>query len=146
MLVKPLSKLTELITEWEGYRRFVYEDHLGYETVGIGRCIAKGVGAGISQFEAEWLLARDLERVEEELSDSFDWFDSLDQVRKDALKSMCFQMGLPNLKGFKNALKAMAVNDFSNARLHFLKSKWARQTPGRALSTCDMIETGTYPP
>jgi lysozyme len=140
------SKLTELITEWEGYRRWVYSDHLGYETVGIGRCIARGVGAGISEFEARWLLDRDLERVEEELSDSFAWFDDLDQVRKDALKSMCFQMGLPNLKGFKNALACMENNDFKAARLHFLKSKWARQTPGRALTTCDMFETGEYPP
>lgn len=140
-----MSKLTELLKDWEGYRQFVYSDHLGYETVGIGRCIAEGVGVGISESEAEYLLEQDLSRVEKELIDSFDWYETLDQCRRDALKSMCFQMGLPNLKTFKNALSSMSLGDFKEAKTHFLQSKWARQTPGRALTTSDMIETGIYP-
>lgn len=141
-----MSKLTELLKDWEGYRRFVYKCSEGHDTVGIGRCIREGVGLGISESEAEYLLEQDLIRVEKELLDSFDWYESLDECRKDALKSMCFQMGLPNLKTFKNALSSMSLGDFKEAKNHFLQSKWARQTPGRALSTSDMIETGEYPP
>ena len=141
-----MSKLTELLKEFEGYKRFVYKCSEGHDTVGIGRCIKEGVGAGISEEEAEYLLEQDLIRVEKELTESFDWYADLDQCRKDAIASMCFQMGLPNLKTFKNALQSMADGEFKEARLHFLESKWARQTPGRALTTSDMIATGEYPP
>ena len=49
--------------------------------MGIGRCIKEGVGLGISEEEAEYLLEQDLIRVEKELTESFDWYEGLDQCR-----------------------------------------------------------------
>jgi len=36
-----IAKIKEMLLRHEGLRLFPYQDHLGYQTIGIGRCIEK---------------------------------------------------------------------------------------------------------
>ena len=69
----------------EGYRRFSYLDHLGYTTVGVGRCVHEGVGYGIDEEEAMYLLTRDIERCAVECERSLPCWSSLSGNVREAI-------------------------------------------------------------
>jgi lysozyme len=94
--------------------------------------------------EVDYLLQNDIERVIKELSTEYRWFNSLDDVRKDAMIDISFNLGATRLRGFKRALAAMEVADYTTAAKEFLDSKWSRDVKGRATELCYMIETGNY--
>jgi len=138
-----MKKLIDMLKRHEGVRNYVYEDHLGYETIGVGRCLREGVGMGLSDAEVDFLLQNDIERCYKELS-VFSWFTNLDQVRQEALIDMCFNLGLPNFLGFRNTLKYVAEGKYSQAAAEMLNSKWAKQVGDRAKELSYMVETGQY--
>ena len=102
-----IERLVKQLRLHEGSRQFAYEDHLGYVTVGVGRCLDEKVGLGLSEAEIDFLLKNDIERCTAELQQRFDWFDGLDEVRKVALVDMNFNMGITRLSKFKNMLSAL---------------------------------------
>jgi lysozyme len=138
-----MNYLIDMLKRHEGVRNYVYEDHLGYETIGVGRCLREGVGMGLSDAEVDFLLQNDIERCYKELS-VFSWFADLDQVRQEALIDMCFNLGLPNFLGFRITLKYVAEGQYSQAAAEMLNSKWARQVGDRAKELSYMVETGQY--
>ena len=138
-----MKNLIAMLRRQEGVSKWAYEDHLGYITVGVGRCLDPEKGLGLSDPEIDFLLRNDIERCYSELS-VFSWFFDLDQVRQEALVSMLFQLGLPNFLEFKKTLKFLAEGKYSQAAEECLNSKWARQTPARANEISYMIETGQY--
>lgn len=140
-----MDKLIEMLKRHEGVRSHVYLCSAGYETIGVGRNISKS-GMGLSDEEVDLLLENDIERVIKELSSEYPWFNTLDDVRKDAMIDISFNLGATRLRGFKRALAAMEVADYKAASTEFLDSKWARQVGGRALELADMIKTGEYLP
>lgn len=138
------DKIIEMLRRHEGVRKYVYLDHLGYETIGVGRCIKEGVGLGLSDDEIDYLLTNDVTRCIKELGKAFSWFSSLDEVRRDAMINLCFQLGLPKLLKFQNFLAEMAEGNFELAAPHLLDSLYARQTPARANEIAEMIVSGKY--
>jgi lysozyme len=56
--------------------------------------------------------------------------------------NLCFNLGLPTLLKFKNALKSMEAGLFDEAADHFLDSRWARQVGDRAIEITSTIRTG----
>ena len=139
MILKKMLKLHE------GVRRHVYVCSGGYETIGVGRNISQS-GLGISEEEIDFLLDKDIERVTNELTGEYDWFDTLDEVRKNALIDISFNLGASKLRGFKNALQAMSEDNYKTASEEFYDSRWAQQVGMRAKRLCKMIKTGEYPP
>lgn len=138
-----MNKLIETLRRHEGVETHVYKDHLGLETIGVGRCIAPG-SLGLSNDEIDYLLANDIKRCEAELSRTFNWYDGLDSVRKEAMINLCFNLGLTRLSGFKNALADMEAGNYESAANNFLDSRWAQQVKGRATEVTNMIRTGGY--
>jgi len=132
MIVDRLDGIVASLRREEGFRSHAYKDHLGYVTVGIGRCIEEGVGIGLSLEEAEYLLMNDVRRCIGELGKALPWASSLDNQRKEVLVELAFQMGLPNLMKFKRMLAAMKDGEFEKAAAELLDSKYAGQTPARA--------------
>jgi len=132
MIVDRLDGIVASLRREEGFRSHAYKDHLGYVTVGIGRCIEEGVGIGLSLEEAEYLLMNDVRRCIDELGKALPWASSLDNQRKEVLVELAFQMGLPNLLKFKRMLAAMKDGQFEKASEELLDSKYAGQTPERA--------------
>jgi GH24 family phage-related lysozyme (muramidase) len=139
-----MKNLIEMLKRHEGVRSTVYVCSAGYETIGVGRNIS-ATGLGLSEDEVDYLLQNDIERVIKELSAEYRWFNSLDDVRKDAMIDISFNLGATRLRGFKRALAAMEVADYTTAAKEFLDSKWSRDVKGRATELCYMIETGELP-
>lgn len=137
------EQLLEMLKRHEGVKSHVYLCSAGYETIGVGRNISKS-GMGLSDDEVEYLLENDIVRVIKELSSEYPWFKDLDDVRKDAMIDISFNLGATRLRGFKRALAAMEVADYEMAAKEFLDSKWSRDVKGRATELCYMIEMGSY--
>jgi lysozyme len=116
----------------------------GFGLLGAGRNVDPQGGLGLSDDEVDYLLQNDIERVIKELSTEYRWFNSLDDVRKDAMIDISFNLGATRLRGFKRALAAMEVADYKMAAKEFLDSKWSRDVKGRATELCYMIEMGSY--
>jgi len=137
------EKLLEMLKRHEGVESHVYRCSAGYETIGVGRNISKS-GLGLSDEEVDMLLENDILRVIKELSAEYPWFNDLDDVRKDAMIDISYNLGATRLRGFKKALAAMEVADYTLAAKEFLDSKWSRDVKGRAHELASMIETGEY--
>ena len=71
----------------EGVESKVYKDHLGIETIGVGRNLKD---RGLSEDEIDYLLTNDITIIENELDKSFPWWRDLDEVRQRALADLAF--------------------------------------------------------
>lgn len=139
-----MDKLLAMLKRHEGVETHAYECSEGKVTVGVGRNIDKEGGIGLSDDEVDYLLQNDVERVIKELAAEYSWFNDLDDVRRDAMVDISFNLGATRLRLFKRALAAMEVGNYAEASTEFLDSKWARQVGGRALELTDMISSGEY--
>ena len=137
------DKLLEMLKRHEGVRSHVYLCSAGYETIGVGRNISKS-GMGLSDDEVNYLLENDIVRVIKELSSEYPWFKDLDEVRKDAMIDISFNLGATKLRKFVLALDAMERADYKTAAEEFLNSDWSRTVKGRSIELAAMIETGEY--
>lgn len=122
----------------EGFRAKPYKDSLGYPTIGYGIKLASK-NANIDHFECEipetvaklWTKTH-LQKVDDKLS-KYSWFIDQRKDVQDVLVSMCYQLGLNGLLGFKKMITALSVNDMEEASKEALDSKWARSdSPKRA--------------
>ena len=139
-----MKKLINMLKLHEGVETHAYKCSEGKITVGVGRNIDQKGGMGLSEDEIEYLLQNDIERVIKELASEYAWFNSLDDVRKDAMIDVAFNLGATRLRGFRRALTAMEAGDYKEAAIEFLDSKWAKQVGGRSLELTDMIASGEY--
>jgi len=139
-----MEKLLAMLKRHEGVESHAYECSEGKITVGVGRNIDAEGGIGLSEEEIDFLLQNDIQRCIVELSSEYDWFRDLDDVRKDAMVDIAFNLGITRLRLFKRALAAMAVGNYKEASTEFLDSKWAKQVGSRALELTDMIASGEY--
>ena len=139
-----MEKLIAMLKRHEGVETHAYECSEGKVTVGVGRNIDQEGGIGLSDDEVDYLLQNDIERVVKELAAEYPWFSDLDDVRRDAMVDISFNLGATRLRLFKRAIAAMETGKYKEAATEFLDSKWARQVGGRALELTDMISSGTY--
>ena len=145
-----MQNLIEMLKRHEGEvvtngRHLIYKCSKGHWTIGIGRNVDINGGLGLSDKEVEFLLEQDIERVIKELSYEFGWFADLDDVRRDAMIDISFNLGATILRKFVLALDAMERADYQTASKEFLDSDWSRQVKGRSIELASMIATGEYP-
>jgi len=136
-----MKRLIEQLKRHEGVSKWAYEDHLGYITTGVGRCLDPEVGIGLSDKEIDYLLQNDIERCYKEL-ECLSWFPDLDPIRQEALVNMVFNLGLTRFLQFKKTLAYLAEGRYPEAADEMLDSKWARQVKNRAIELSEMIRTG----
>lgn len=140
MTMNKQSLCNDLVHD-EGFVSSVYQDHLGYFTIGIGRLVDKRRGGGITLDEAMYLLNNDIDTKLAEIKKAWPRFNDLSEVRQRAVANMCFQLGVSGFLKFKSAIKSLEIGNYERAALEFMDSKWAKQTPSRARRICDMIRT-----
>jgi lysozyme len=116
-----------------------YRDTVGKLTIGWGRNLDD---TGITEDEAEYLLAGDIHRSVAELRAVWPWFDSLADARQRALAEMNFEMGLAVLLQFKDTIRFVQAGDYDAAAKAALQSKWANQVGARAVRIAAMLRTG----
>jgi len=124
----------------EGFRSRPYADTEGHLTIGWGRNLD---AVGISWDEASAMLDHDIMRARRILQ-HFDWWDSLDEVRQDALTSVVFCLG-NRVHQFKRMLAALEAGEHKEAARELLDSRYAEQTGRRAAREAMMLRTGEYP-
>ena len=130
--------IKDLLKKQEGFSKFLYDD-MGDQSIGYGRNLTQ---IGLSEAEAEVLLENDIRRVEEEL-ERFPWFEKLAPVRKAAVTSLNYNLGLTRFLKFKKMIKGLEKGNWSNAAFEvFPNSKYAKQVPNRAFEISEMIRRG----
>lgn len=123
-------------------RHVVYADHLSYWTIGYGRLVDRRRGGGLREHEAEFLLENDIQEKYQQLRDNIEFFDRLPEGVQMSLMNMAFQLGVSGLLNFKRMIDALAIGHFERAFVEALDSKWARQTPERAMRVAQRIRKG----
>jgi len=114
----------------EGLRLKPYVCTAGKLTIGYGRNLE---GRGITEQEAEYLLANDLLLIKSQLKKEVEFFESLDEERQAALINMGFNLGITGLLKFKKMLKALEIGNYERAALEASDSRWYRQVGQRAV-------------
>ena len=132
--------LLEQLKRDEGVRYKPYVDTVGKSTIGVGRNLTD---VGISEAEAEFLLANDIARVTDQLA-PYAWYQGLDEVRKAAIENMCFNIGLASLLHFPTLLHCLTVRDWPGAAAAMADSRWAVQVGDRAKRLQQQILTGEW--
>lgn len=141
------ERLTMMIVRHEGRnvdsngRHMPYKDSVGLLTVGYGRNIEQ---RGISEDEAQYLLANDIADHRNELLVHAPWVQGLDDVRQAVLVDMAFNLGVPGLMGFRRMLAAVREGRWQRAAAEMLDSRWANQVGSRADELARMMLKGEW--
>lgn len=144
--VAPDALSAQLIAH-EGIKLAVYQDSLGYYTLGVGRLVDPRKDGGISTEEAFHLLANDIARCRRELDHELPWWRGLDEIRQRVLIDLCFNLGIQNLLGFHNTLASFSRHEWTDAAAGLRGSKWATQVqPSRVNRLIQMLLTGKEQP
>lgn len=139
------SELIRQLKADEGVKPCVYKDHLGYDTIGVGRLVdSRKPGAGLRSYEIDFLLQNDIDDRIDQLTRRLPWFQNLDDARKGVLLNMAFQLGTDGLLDFKNTLKLIEQGNYQAASDALLQSKWATQTPARAQRMAKQMASGAW--
>ena len=140
-----IADITRQLKSDEGFRRTVYQDSLGYWTIGVGRLVDPSrPDSGLRDSEIEFMLRNDIEDRITALGKVLPWFLDLDEVRQGVLVNMAFQLGVKRLIGFSTTLQMVAQGRYEDAAQQMLKSKWAAQTPERAKRLAQQMKTGKW--
>ena len=135
MLMK--TALEMLVAADEGLRLMPYRCSAGKLTIGYGTTFP------LSEEEAHLLLRHRLEKVLDRCERSFPWWSKLSPARQQVIASMCYQMGMDGLSGFKKMLAAIERNDYDTAAKEMLDSKWAKHdSPARARRLAKVMVRG----
>lgn len=133
------------IKEDEGFEPKMYVDTEGYLTIGYGTCLGYIGDAefkpmyAITEPNAVALLRTSLFDTYMELEGRLDWLKDQPLSVKCILLNMAYNLGVPNLMGFKNTLRYIENHEYQGAADEMLassdgkgKSKWYRQVGARA--------------
>ena len=152
-----MSGLRESLILHEDIRGVPYPDPLGLWTVGVGRCLERNpltgpewkalldrrlISFALSNAGSMLLLDNDLLAAQQLGTRSFEFWPRLDEMRRDVLIEMVFQMGIAGVLQFRTMLSAVSRGDWAAAAAAGLDSLWAKQTPARASALMRQLEGG----
>ena len=125
----------------EGWRESVYQDHLGFWTIGYGFLVDARKQGRIPKEVADYWLAHEIDRVDTRLSNALPWYESAPEPIQRALMNMGYQLGVSGLLRFRRTLSLIEAGKYEDAADEALRSRWADQTPNRAKRVTDLIRS-----
>ena len=134
------TDLLESVKKNEGFRAEPYKDHLGYLTIGYGTLLENG----ITKEEAEALLKIRLTNSMVALITHRPVIKNLSVERQDVIYEMGYQLGVSGVLKFNKMWYALEREDYDEAAIQMLDSKWSQQTPGRASKLAEIMKTGWF--
>lgn len=142
-----MTDILKWVMTEEDFSPTVYQDSLGYWTIGYGLCVDPRKRSGLTEGEARWILSKRLGeiawRLEERLGGVW---GRMNLPRRAALVNMAYQLGVEGLFGFTKMIDAVRIEDWYAVHREALDSKWAREdTPERARRVAETLLTGKYP-
>ena len=108
--------LEQRIRDHEGFSDVLYQDNLGFATIGYGHLITDN---------------EDLNRAEEEANDIVGHIQELHVVARDCIIEMCYQLGKSGVRKFSKMLLSLEEKDYKTASIEMLDSRWRKQTKTR---------------
>ncbi len=142
-----LDKLQKELAEDEGCKYEIYLDHIGYKTFGIGHlCKATDpendmdVGTKVSKERVDECFEADIAMTIEDCNILYSNFKDIPEEAQLILANMMFNLGRPRLSRFLNLKAAVDSEDWMEASVQMMDSKWARQVPNRAERLCSRME------
>lgn len=124
------DKVVDMLKRHEGLRTFPYNCSQGFLTCGVGRNLDAN---GISEEEAHYLLYNDIKKVQEELTKNWGVWRTFPEKARMVCIDMAFQMGITGFMSFRETRKLMELGKWLEASEEVLRSRYAVQTPNRAL-------------
>ncbi len=144
------QKLKEQIKRHEGEVLEIYEDSLGYLTLGVGHLIQKSdpehgqpAGTPVSQEVVDMYYEDDFIKHVEETKHVVgkDVFDGLPSEIQEVLVNMCFNLGGTRLGKFKNMLNAVEDHDWSRMAVEMEDSRWFKQVGRRSIELQEIVRS-----
>ena len=141
-----MERLLKSVKDHEGYRNRVYLDSLGKRTVGVGHLCVEDFWEDNKEYEEKFLLTileHDLKSAIKSAERLCSDCPDLDDLAKETIIEMVFQLGETGVKKFRNMWKALQKNppQYDVAATEMLDSRWAKQTPGRAKEMSDHMRS-----
>lgn len=134
-----LVALTEELTRDEGYRMLPYQDSVDKTTIGIGHNLDD---RGLTDEQIHDIFLGDVGMAEETLDRIWKPWRLLSENRQRVLLNMSFNLGETRLRGFRKMWAALEADDFDEAAVQMLDSKWAVQVGIRATRLADRMRAG----
>ncbi|PAJ72217.1 hypothetical protein CJF42_22475 [Pseudoalteromonas sp. NBT06-2] len=135
-----MKRALEQIKKHEGFSRYPYSTDTKELYIGYGR---KLDSYGVTQDEAEMLLANDLSLLQNMIQISIDT-KSCNSPRLASLVTLSYNLGFDGLMNFKHTLKCAEKATFSSVSDELLQSHWARKKPIRAVELILQLESGEW--
>jgi len=135
-----MDRLWRRLCREEGIELKMYTDTTGNVSIGVGRNLT---GVGINKNEAMVLLRNDIHRAIDSMPHREVW-EGLNEVRREVLVNMCFNLGATKLKGFKRMWVALSGGLFYEAANEMLDSKWSTQVGTRAARLSLAMRLGRF--
>ncbi len=123
-----ITKVVADLKRDEGLRLKPYRCSAGKLSIGYGRNLDD---VGVSEFEAECMLQRDINRAVSLLDHGLSWWRNLPELQQRGLINMAFNLG-SRLMGFQKMLAALEAGDGQRASIECLSSRYAKQVGARA--------------
>jgi len=148
-----IARIADQLKRHEGVRLAVYDDATGkpvkqgdtlqgHPTIGVGRLLTGD--RGLTTAEIEMLLANDIDVVIDELNREIPWWNEMNEARQACMINLCFNLGWPRLKGFKNMLLAAEGGLYEIAADEMVDSIWFEQVGLRGVELSEQMRTGQW--
>ena len=137
-----LQRLSNQLIRHEGMKTHVYRCSENKHTIAVGRNIDPDGGIGLTERECRFLLENDIARCCGECQQNFTWWPELDEVRKEAVANMVFNLGISRFLQFKKCIAAIEAKDYEMAGAEALNSRWAEQVGNRAVELANQLSSG----
>lgn len=134
-----METLEQRVQRHEGLNLKLYHDSLGFATIGYGRNVQS---KGISADEALLMLRNDIRTAQQSLIDNLPWVSGLDDLRREVLVEMAFQLGINGLLDFRKTLDFVQSHQYDSAADEMVNSTWHTQTPKRCEELAEIMRTG----
>lgn len=131
--------LVASVKQHEGRHLRLYTDTEGKLSIGYGRNLSDN---GITQVEAELMLAHDLDVAYREALAAWPWLAKQTEARQAVVVEMAYNLGVPKLRGFGRFLEALRMGRYGEAAQEMLDSRWHQQTKGRARTLAERMRRG----
>ena len=137
------------IKRHEGEVLKIYEDSLGYKTLGIGHLCqpndpeyAWEVGTKVSQEVVDMYYEQDFKKHYQEtvhVYGSYEDFQNLPEPIQRVLVNMCFNLGGTRFSKFKNMLRACKSHNWEQMAAEMENSRWYSQVGRRSQELQRMV-------
>ena len=144
-----VEECKEQIKRHEGEVLEIYEDSLGYKTLGIGHLCQPNdpeydweVGTSVTQEVVDMYYEDDFNKHLAEAIHVFgtdEAFYNLPENIQHVVVNMCFNLGASRLSKFKNMLKACREHNWKEMAVQMEDSRWFGQVGRRSKELQDMV-------